>query len=82
MSKDFFCEVVSKTMLNEDTALIEFLCPEIAKEADVKEMWLTHYSPALVHPEQYADIARDIFPNTVISRDGQFVDLMFEEEEQ
>ena len=33
MSKDFFCEVVSKTMLNEDTALIEFMCPEIANAA-------------------------------------------------
>ncbi|MBR1797240.1 MAG: dihydroorotate dehydrogenase electron transfer subunit [Clostridiales bacterium] len=33
MSKDYFCEVVSKTMLNEDTAYIEFLCPEIAAEA-------------------------------------------------
>ncbi len=33
MSKDFFCEVTSKSMLNEDTALIEFLCPEIAGTA-------------------------------------------------
>jgi len=53
----------------------------IAKEACVRQMWLTHYSPSLVHPEQFADCARAIFPNTVISRDGQFVDLMFEENE-
>lgn len=53
----------------------------MAKEAGVREMWLTHYSPSLVHPEQYADKVREIFPNTVISRDGQFVDLMFEETE-
>ena len=33
MSKDNFCEVISKTMLNEDTALIEFSCPEIANSA-------------------------------------------------
>ena len=33
MNKDYFCEVISKSMLNEDTALIEFLCPEIASEA-------------------------------------------------
>lgn len=33
MSKDFFCEVTSKSMLNDDTALIEFLCPEIAEAA-------------------------------------------------
>ncbi|MCR5592998.1 MAG: dihydroorotate dehydrogenase electron transfer subunit [Saccharofermentans sp.] len=30
MNKDFFCEVTSKCMLNEETALIEILCPEIA----------------------------------------------------
>lgn len=53
----------------------------MAKEAGVREMWLTHYSPSLVHPEQYADKVREIFPNTVVSRDGQFVDLMFEETE-
>ena len=45
-------------------------------------MWLTHYSPSLVHPEQYADNVREIFPNTVISRDGQYVNLMFEETEE
>ena len=33
MNKDYFCEVISKSMLNEDTALIEFLCPKIASEA-------------------------------------------------
>ena len=33
MNKDYFCEVISKNMLNEDTALIEFLCPEIASSA-------------------------------------------------
>ena len=33
MNIDYFCEVISKSMLNEDTALIEFLCPEIASSA-------------------------------------------------
>ena len=33
MNKDHFCEVTSKSMLNEDTALIEFKCDEIALEA-------------------------------------------------
>lgn len=55
---------------------------KMAKEADVREMWLTHYSPSLVHPEYFADDVRAIFPNTVISRDGQFVDLLFEETEE
>lgn len=33
MNKDFFCEVVSRQMLNEDTALIEFSCEQIASVA-------------------------------------------------
>ena len=53
---------------------------EMANSAHVKEMWLTHYSPSLVHPEDYKEEVRKIFKNTVISRDGQKTDLMFEEE--
>lgn len=54
---------------------------EMAKAADVKEMWLTHYSPSLAYPENFKNEVREIFPNTVISRDGQTVDLMFEDGE-
>lgn len=53
---------------------------EMAKDAGVKEMWLTHYSPSLTRPEEYKKEVRQIFENTVISRDGQTVDLMFPEE--
>lgn len=52
----------------------------LAKEADVKELWLTHYSPSLNYPEQYTDEVRKIFGNTVVSKDGRTVELMFEEE--
>ena len=34
---------------------------EIAKEAEVGEMWLTHYSPSLNRPEEYMDKVREIF---------------------
>jgi len=54
---------------------------EMAKAAEVKEMWLTHYSPSLAYPENFKNEVREIFPNTVISRDGQTVDLMFEDGE-
>ena len=53
---------------------------EMANSAHVKELWLTHYSPSLVHPEDFKGEVRKIFANTVISRDGQRTDLMFEEE--
>lgn len=53
---------------------------ELAKKANVKEMWLTHYSPSLVHPEEYKDKVRKIFPNTKISKDGRMKTLEFEEQ--
>ena len=31
-------------------------------EADVKEMWLTHYSPSLIRAEEFMDDVRTIFP--------------------
>ena len=52
---------------------------ELAKEAEVKELWLTHYSPSLPNPKAYAKAVKEIFPNTVISKDGRTVDLLFAE---
>ena len=53
---------------------------EIAKKADVKEMWLTHFSPAMPFPENYIKNATSIFKNTVIGSDRKNVTLMFDEE--
>lgn len=52
----------------------------LAKEAQVKEMWLTHYSPSLARPEEFLDTARKIFPATYPGKDGKTVELLFEEE--
>ena len=52
---------------------------EMARDAEVKELWLTHYSPSLLRPEEYKKETRKIFPDTVISRDGQMTDLSFED---
>ena len=52
---------------------------QIAAEAAAKQLWLTHYSPANPTPEDYEETLNAIFPNTVISKDGQFVTLYFEE---
>lgn len=52
---------------------------ELAKEAKVKEMWLTHYSPSLVKPEPFMDAVRKIFPNSHPGKDGKSVDLLFED---
>lgn len=52
----------------------------LAKKADVKEMWLTHFSPSLVRPEEYMRGIREIFPDSFVGKDGKSVDLQFEEE--
>lgn len=52
----------------------------LAKTADVKKMWLTHYSPSLVRPEEFMDKVRKIFPRSVAGKDGKTVTLDFCEE--
>ena len=53
---------------------------QIAKEAQPKEMWLTHYSPSLTRPEEFMDQVREIFPQAIAARDGRSVELEFDEE--
>lgn len=53
----------------------------VARDAKVKEMWLTHFSPSLVHPEEYLKTVREIFPDAYVGKDGKSVDLLFEEDE-
>ncbi|MCR4842944.1 MAG: ribonuclease Z [Eubacterium sp.] len=50
----------------------------LAKKAQVREMWLTHYSPSLNHPKQYMDEVRKIFPASIAASDGQSVTLGFD----
>ena len=52
---------------------------QIAKEADTKELWLTHYSPAMNWPDNYRDAVRAIFDRAHISRDGRSKELNFED---
>jgi len=53
---------------------------KLAQEADVKQMWLTHYSPSLNRPEEYMERIRAIFPRAVAGKDGKTIELAFEEE--
>ena len=53
---------------------------DMAKRAGVREMWLTHYSPSLVHAENYLPEVREIFPDAFLGKDGKSVELMFEDE--
>ena len=53
---------------------------EMAKEAGVSKMWLTHYSPSLTRPEGYKKDVQAIFPQTFIAKDGWSEELLFEDE--
>ena len=64
----------------ENRHMTMYEAARIAKAADVPEMWLTHYSPSLTHPEAYLDDVRKIFPAAVAAKDGRTVELNFEED--
>ena len=54
---------------------------DLAKRAEVTEMWLTHYSPSLTRAESYMDEVHKIFPAASLGKDGRSVELEFEEDE-
>lgn len=54
----------------------------LAKNANVKRLWLTHYSPSLVRPEEFMGKVRKIFPNALPGKDGKTITLDFQEEEK
>ena len=57
-------------MLMQDAAVI-------AAAAEAKLLWLTHFSPANPDPAQYLTELQQIFPATVVSKDGERVELKF-----
>ena len=73
--------LICEGMYGELKHMTFYEAAKLAKKAQVKEMWLTHFSPSLVHPEEYMDGVREIFPNSYVGKDGKSVDLLFEEEE-
>lgn len=52
---------------------------KLAREANVKELWLTHFSPSLIRPADYIDKIKPIFSNVYVGADGKSVILHFEE---
>ncbi|MBQ9590140.1 MAG: ribonuclease Z [Butyrivibrio sp.] len=55
---------------------------KMARDAQVKEMWLTHYSPSLVNPAEFLPETKKIFVNTIAAKDGRSVELRFEDQEK
>jgi ribonuclease Z len=51
----------------------------LASRAQVKELWLTHYSPSLVNPKDQVKTIKKIFPNVRAGEDGMSLDIDFED---
>ena len=52
----------------------------LAKEANPKQLWLTHYSPSLTRPEEFMDKVREIFPRAKAAKDAWTAELEFDED--
>ena len=52
----------------------------LARDARVKEMWLTHYSPATNRPKEFEAMVQSIFPQGYIAKDRTEKVLNFEED--
>lgn len=82
----FICEGMygepeKKAKAKENKHMTFYEAAELAKRAQVRKLWLTHYSPSLNRPEEYLPAAKKIFPETEVCRDGKTAELMFEDEE-
>ena len=78
----FICEGIYADDDKLDKALLHRHClfseaAHMAKMAQVKELWLTHFSPSLLDPENHLAKASNIFPNTVIGKDRMTKTLNF-----
>ena len=51
----------------------------MARDAGVKELWLTHYSPAMLNPPEYLHVAKEIFENTKCGDNLMTTALRFDE---
>jgi len=68
----------SKKAVSYKHMTMEEAC-NIAKNSNVNELWLTHFSPSLNRPAIYENEVRKIFKNTHIGKDGMSKILQFKE---
>ena len=75
----FICEGMYGEKGKESKHMTFVEAAHLAREAQVKEMWLTHFSPSLVRPADYVAGIQKIFPNVQAGTDGKTVELGFED---
>lgn len=52
---------------------------KLAKEGKVKELLLTHFSPAMLEPNEYLENTKENFPNTIVGEDRLVKTLKYPE---
>jgi len=52
----------------------------IAKAGCADELWLTHFSPAMMYPEQFINAARSVFPNSYAGKDRMNKTISYKDE--
>lgn len=81
----FICEGMygedgKEAKAREHRHMMMYEAADLARRAQPREMWLTHYSPSLTRPDEFMDKVKKIFPRAKAARDGWTKELMFEEE--
>ena len=78
----FICEGMygdreKETNARQHKHMMFYEAAELAKEAGVKEMWLTHFSPSLVAPKRYMKDVNSIYSKVSLGYDGRMKTLDF-----
>ena len=80
----FICEGMygepgKESKARENRHMTMYEAAELAREAQPRQLWLTHFSPSLNRPELYMEEVREIVPAARAGKDGMSVELAFEE---
>lgn len=69
----------AKAMENKHMMFTE--AAKVARDAEVQELWLTHYSPSLLYPQNYLPESKKIFDNIKAGKDRMSRTLEFSKDE-
>lgn len=76
----FICEGMygepdKKDSMNQKGHMLMQDACRLARSAEVRRLWLTHYSPAEKYPGNYAKELKKIFADVTVSKDGERIEL-------
>ncbi len=82
----FICEGMygedeKKEKAKENKHMLFSEAAQLAKKGKAEALWLTHFSPSLNEPHLFLEVARKIFPNTVLGEERKSITLLFPKED-